>query len=312
MGKRSLLILFTLNWRRFLKWILHAFTGKCEIHRICSKGGWHTDTMSIQCIISIYRSRSLGPEFHDIITLPKLFDVQAKVKLIIMKKRIPSHAHIVTMNIAHCLHALRTVNAVMLNFMQLRNTAYDAINTNHQSLLENLWTAMKPLLRRTGGMITEEWGELGFQGKDPSTDFRGMGLLGLIQLEYFGTKHYEKASEILLHSNHIRRFYPYAATGINFTGLIYDFLFQRRFHCILLTKLEKYRTNIYSDYSLGGPSENDELLEVGCSIIHELYCDFFYDFHLLWEEKDPPNIMSFPKIFEEFKTSMNKLYPPLE
>ena len=27
--------------------------------------------------------------------------------------------------------------------------------------------------------ITKQWGDIGFQGKDPQTDFRGMGMLGL-------------------------------------------------------------------------------------------------------------------------------------
>ena len=30
--------------------------------------------------------------------------------------------------------------------------------------------------------ITDQWIEIGFQGKDPSTDFRGAGMLGLEQL----------------------------------------------------------------------------------------------------------------------------------
>jgi len=30
--------------------------------------------------------------------------------------------------------------------------------------------------------ITNQWGEIGFQGKDPMTDFRGMGMLGLDNL----------------------------------------------------------------------------------------------------------------------------------
>ena len=27
--------------------------------------------------------------------------------------------------------------------------------------------------------ITKKWGQIGFQGTDPATEFRGMGLLGL-------------------------------------------------------------------------------------------------------------------------------------
>lgn len=39
-----------------------------------------------------------------------------------------------------------------------------------------LWNLMMrdtPLEER----ITKQWGDLGFQGKDPQTDFRGMGML---------------------------------------------------------------------------------------------------------------------------------------
>jgi hypothetical protein len=41
-----------------------------------------------------------------------------------------------------------------------------------QALLEEMWSALKPGVRRQGGRITEEWGEVGFQGRDPATDFR--------------------------------------------------------------------------------------------------------------------------------------------
>ena len=31
---------------------------------------------------------------------------------------------------------------------------------------------------------TKQWQDIGFQGKDPATDFRGMGVLGLYCLQY--------------------------------------------------------------------------------------------------------------------------------
>jgi hypothetical protein len=39
-------------------------------------------------------------------------------------------------------------------------------------MLEQLWNSLKPGVRRTGGRHTKEWGEIGFQGQDPMTDFR--------------------------------------------------------------------------------------------------------------------------------------------
>ena len=32
--------------------------------------------------------------------------------------------------------------------------------------------------------VSPQWKELGFQGNDPATDFRGMGLFGLMCLQY--------------------------------------------------------------------------------------------------------------------------------
>jgi len=41
-----------------------------------------------------------------------------------------------------------------------------------QAMLEALWAALKPGVSRQGGRVTSEWGEVGFQGKDPASDFR--------------------------------------------------------------------------------------------------------------------------------------------
>jgi len=186
------------------------------------------------------------------------------------------------------------------------------MNEGHIQRLNHLWESIFPNRRRNGGMITAEWGEIGFQGSDPATDFRGMGLLGLVQLLYFTTNYPSKARKVLLSSNHPRRFYPFAATGINITSLILEFLNQQRFHEKLLHTLEKGRTAIFSDFRNGGPSENLDLIEAGTNGVHELYCLFFYEFHLLWEARDPPNVMSFQAIYVDFKRAMRKQFPSLE
>ena len=77
-----------------------------------------------------------------------------------------------------------------------------------QTKLETLWDKLKPDVRRKGGRITKEWSEIGFQGQDPTTDFRyvcwdgpnrdkvnasvynrSMGLLSLEQLVYFASNY---------------------------------------------------------------------------------------------------------------------------
>jgi ELMO/CED-12 family len=51
----------------------------------------------------------------------------------------------------------------------------------------------EPLLDR----YTLQWQDLGFQGKDPGTDFRAMGLLALDDLSYLSKYHNVLAKQIL-------------------------------------------------------------------------------------------------------------------
>ena len=63
----------------------------------------------------------------------------------------------------------------------LRATNYDADNLAHEQKLLQLWSLLQPgvpLATRK----TKQWQNIGFQGDDPKTDFRGMGLLGLENL----------------------------------------------------------------------------------------------------------------------------------
>lgn len=53
---------------------------------------------------------------------------------------------------------------------------------------------------------SEDWGKIGFQGRDPATDFRGMGVLGLIQLVHFVKFSPSEARKVLAISNHPRRY----------------------------------------------------------------------------------------------------------
>jgi len=53
------------------------------------------------------------------------------------------------------------------------NKLTDSFNFFHQIKLWNLMMPNTPLKER----ITKQWGDIGFQGRDPQTDFRGMGML---------------------------------------------------------------------------------------------------------------------------------------
>ena len=63
----------------------------------------------------------------------------------------------------------------------LRSTAYNSENLVHEQKLLQLWSLLQPAIPLTTRK-TKLWQNIGFQGEDPKTDFRGMGLLGLENL----------------------------------------------------------------------------------------------------------------------------------
>ena len=66
----------------------------------------------------------------------------------------------------------------------------------------------------------EAWKELGFQGTDPSTDFRGTGQLGLSDLAAFASRYPVDARRTLEVSKHPVAWFPWAVAGINFTSFM--------------------------------------------------------------------------------------------
>lgn len=66
-------------------------------------------------------------------------------------------------------------------------------------------------------LLTSKWIDIGFQGEDPTTDFRGTGELGLINLHYFVTHREKQANECLKHARDKTTEYFLACSGINVT-----------------------------------------------------------------------------------------------
>eukprot|EP00606_Chrysophyceae_sp_TOSAG23-5_P001436 GSChrysophyteH2.ASY1.ANO1.1724.1 assembled CDS len=168
-----------------------------------------------------------------------------------------------------------------------------------------------------------DWGLVGFQGRDPSTDFRGMGLLGLVQLHHFcsagagggcgggggggGGGYNTQARQALREANHQRRYFPFAATGINVSKLCVDLLRECRLHGLFFDALQMAGHGSGGgggSVSGGGGGEN-----VCTQAYHNFYCETYTSFCKLWVERDPPNVMSFPDIFGEFSDSLRAQYP---
>ncbi|RRT66765.1 hypothetical protein BHE74_00024163 [Ensete ventricosum] len=86
--------------------------------------------------------------------LPKIFVFSLK------GKADENYIHYTCMQ-EECLHKL-----------QCRvDVAYESSRKEHQETLRSLWYAAYPGVK-LHGLISEQWKEMGWQGKDPSTDFR--------------------------------------------------------------------------------------------------------------------------------------------
>ncbi|GMH22362.1 hypothetical protein Nepgr_024205 [Nepenthes gracilis] len=110
-----------------------------------------------------------------------------------------------------CLHRLRSRIDV----------AYDSSNRDHQETLRALWNAAFPG-KTLHGLISEQWKEMGWQGKDPSTDFRGGGFISLENL-LFLARNFPKSFQDLLRKQEGDRAmweYPFAVAGVNITFML--------------------------------------------------------------------------------------------
>ena len=134
---------------------------------------------------------------------------------------------------------------------------------------------------------TRQWGDIGFQGKDPATDFRGMGLLGLEQLHYLAERHTATARQILVASQHPRIGFPLAIVAISITAdcvsLVRDRLalapLSMRWDALLVT------TDAHSDLE----------------DFHELFCALLQRFVAHWRTANPPDVMSFGPVSAQFR-----------
>ncbi|KAK9684165.1 hypothetical protein RND81_10G190900 [Saponaria officinalis] len=102
---------------------------------------------------------------------------------------------------------------------------FDGNRVEHQDALKRLWRLAFPN-RELPPLKSELWKEMGWQGTDPSTDFRGGGYISLENLIYFAEK-YPESFQSLLHKVDGQRAeweYPFAVAGINISFMLAQML----------------------------------------------------------------------------------------
>ena len=227
-------------------------------------------------------------------------------------------------NLTHCFDDLGHVNEVIRELEKSASTTFSLAHASHGEMLEEFWRALLPDTRVPNftEQGSEDWGLVGFQGKLPQSDFRGMGLLGLKQLHFFATKRTIRARQCLKEANNDKRYFPFAATGINITAFLLELVRETRLHSQLLEHTEARYNNFgrndsaKEEESQDGKDTDTLLGEAkntwrdggygGEEEVNMTYCDLYSAFVTLWVKRNPTNIMDFPAIMTEFKAGVRR------
>ncbi|KAL9676775.1 hypothetical protein QQ045_004995 [Rhodiola kirilowii] len=122
--------------------------------------------------------------------------------------------------------ALSPLQEERLRFLKQRlEVPFDGSRVEHQDALKQLWRLAYPD-RELPPLKSELWKDMGWQGSDPSTDFRGGGFISLENLIYFAKK-YPESFQRLLHKTEGERAeweYPFAVAGINISFMLAQML----------------------------------------------------------------------------------------
>ncbi|XP_015789078.1 ELMO domain-containing protein 2 [Tetranychus urticae] len=293
----SVISLFSYYFTLILKILLRKCTGLCELQRICYKTekGAQRSLEVEKCIYSSRRKviRRICEKLDDLAkngrfnsnnTCEVVRLVEHAVEAICVEKDIKPSIHpefVTAMRI--CFLQIYGYKNLQHEIDSLRSIPFDSTNQEHEEKLLLLWKTLNPdypLKSR----VTKQWTEIGFQGEDPKTDFRGMGILGLENLLYFATNFTKTARCILLHSNHPSHGFPFAITGINLTYIAFTLLNNNRL-----------KTHFYNSH-FGTTCLED---------FHRVYCYLFYTFDKLWIEEKPKDVMEFSYIKEKFVCNLN-------
>ena len=264
------------SWRHAIKFVTRQLTGKCELQRICESGPANPTAMR-KFENSLYHSKH-----SDIRRICVSDDTKVKTgfEIIVRIKRIiPEDNPTVLKTMPIFLSKILSYNKLLTKCDEIRSVSYNEENEDHEKMLLKLWHMLKPD-EDLEDRYTKQWGEIGFQGKNPATDFRGMGILSLKNLLYFLESKPEEAKRLFSLSQHPNLGYPFAVAGINITGLVFDLLRSGKL------KAYFYSTDVVK-YSL-----ND---------FQELFLNMFCAFSDFYLSSEPKTIMEFNQLLHKYK-----------
>lgn len=280
-------------FRPLIKWFLRRTTRLCELQRICyGEPAGAPRSLAVEFSLTHSRSHFIQEFVRQVNEISdnmefagetkRIMITQGVVTVLQIKKIKPTVHPQFVHSFGKCLEQIWGYKQLMVEVEQLRTTFYDSDNSEHEQKLLELWQRLMPN-DPLEARVTKQWQEIGFQGDDPKTDFRGMGMLGLENLLYFATEYEGPARHVLSHSYHPIHGYAYAIVGINLTSMAYNLL-----------KDGSAKTHIFN------ASRNLPTMRT----FHQFYSYLFYEFDRYWIASKPQNMMDFSMIREKFENNI--------
>ncbi|XP_050520860.1 ELMO domain-containing protein 2 [Daktulosphaira vitifoliae] len=298
--KLSVIMWFYLIWsyiywylRKAIKWFLRKTTKFCELQRICylqPVGMSRTSKVEIclrnssrpqiRGLLTVLDARAMDKNFYSgrLILVPNAVSTIARVKRIDQceYERFSS-------SLGQCVDNIWSYIQLIEEIKATAAIKYDCCNDVHEKSLFLLWDELKPD-DQLENRVTKQWQDIGFQGDDPKTDFRGMGILGLDNLVYFASKYTYLARIALSHSMHPIHGYAFAIVGINLTNMALELVVDG-----------SAKTHFYNKRN--APEYED---------FNEFYCYLFWEFDKFWLNAKPKDLMEFTIHRENFEKVIRK------
>ncbi|VEL23746.1 unnamed protein product, partial [Protopolystoma xenopodis] len=207
-------------------------TGKCELLRLanyscCASQRTHMIEYSLR--------HSKNEKLRSSVLWSPNFNLDSFIRDVIIIKNVSEQYRAIFKNIMDLtFHQLHGYQMLCNALEKKRSTTYSKDDPNHEETLIKLWKLLYPDVPLKN-RISKQWCEIGFQGDDPASDFRGMGLLGLETMMWLDDLH--DFTDFSVKGTWIRRLvlfrlqithqggrYPYALVSINITQMAYTFL----------------------------------------------------------------------------------------
>lgn len=278
--------------RPLIKWFLRKTTRLCELQRVCyGEPNGAARTLGIETSMMQSRNKDITSvlmsmdssvsKFNTEESLKSLFD--SACNQILRAKHIKADLHRQFVQSIHlCLRQIWGYRKLKIEVESLRAESFDSENLSHEQDLVELWTLLQPD-RPLATRVTKQWQDIGFQGEDPKTDFRGMGILSLFNLLYFCREFGSTAKHILSHSHHPKYGYSFAIVGINLTHMAFKLLQE-----------DVLKSHMYN-------------VTFGCANLdhfHHFFSFLFVEFDKFWLECKPRDIMEFNRIRDLFESNI--------